>query len=106
MIWLGNLLVSLVTSVVGYFGAKLSQKTIFATAALAAFVALTSACILAIKAIAMAIVFALPGWAAPWIGMLLPGNTAACIGAIVAARTAVTIYRYHVEGLKIASYIT
>jgi len=106
VIWLGNLLLTFVTQVISYFGLRLGQKTLFATAAVAAFAALTAACILAIKALAVGIVYALPPWAAPGIGMLIPGNMAACIGAIVGARTAVAIYRYHVEGLKLASYIT
>lgn len=106
MVWLGNLLVTLVTSIVSYIGLQLSKRAIFATAAVAAFLGLTSACIVAIKALAMGIVYALPGWMAPSIGMLLPSNLAACIGALVGAKVAVAIYRYHVETLKLVSYIT
>lgn len=104
-VWLGNLLVGLVSSIVTYFALRLSKKTIFATAAIAAFLALTGACVAVIKAAAVAIIYNLPGWASS-IGMLLPTNTAACIGALVSAKTAVTIYRYQVETLKLASYIT
>lgn len=106
MIWLANFFVGLVTKLVAYFGLRLSQKTIFATAAVAAFTALTAACMAAVKATAVAIVVALPPWAAGSIGMLIPANTGACLGAIVSARMSVAIYRYHVESLKLASYIT
>lgn len=106
MIWLGNLLVSLVASVVTYVGARLSQKTIFATAAVAAFAAITGAFVIAIKAIAVGIVYALPSWMAGPVGMILPTNLAACIGAIVGAKMAVAIYQYHLENLKLVSYIT
>lgn len=106
MIWLGNLLVGFVTSVVAYFGLQLSKKTVFAAAAVAAFVALTSACIMVIKAAALGIVYALPAFMAPTIGMLIPTNFAACVGAIMSAKTAVLIYRYHTETLRLVSYIT
>jgi len=105
VIWLGNLFVTLVTSIVSYIGLQLSKKTIFATAAVAAFLALTSACVLAIKAAAVAAIYSLPSWMGS-VGMLLPSNTAACIGALMSAKTAVMIYRYHVENLKIVSFIT
>lgn len=106
MVWLGNLLVSLVTSIVTYFGAKLSQKTIFATAAVTAFAAITAAFVVAIKALAVGLVYSLPSFMAPTIGMLLPSNLAVCIGAIVGAKLAVAIYQYHLENLKLVSYIT
>lgn len=106
MIWLGNLLVSLVTSIVTYFGAKLSQKTIFATAAVTAFSAITAAFVVAIKAIAMGLVYTLPGWMAGAVGTMLPTNLAACLGAIVGAKMAVAIYQYHLENIKLISYIT
>lgn len=106
MIWLGNLFVTLVTNLVSYIGLQLSKKTLFATAAVAAFLALTSACIVVIKAAAVGILYALPGWMSVGVGMLLPSNMAACIGALMSAKTAVLIYRYHVENLKIVSYIT
>jgi len=106
MIWLGNLFVGLVTSVVSWFGLQLAKKTVFATAAVAAFLALTAACVIALKAAAIGIVYALPGFMAPSIGMLLPPNLTACIGALMSAKTAVMIYRYHVENLKLVSYIT
>lgn len=105
VLWLGNLLVGMVSAIVTHFALRLSKKTVFAAAAVAAFLALTAACIAAIKLAAVGIIYALPSWASG-IGMLLPSNTAACIGAIVGAKTAVTIYRYNVESLRLASYIT
>jgi hypothetical protein len=99
-------MVTLVTNIVAYIGLQLSKKTVFATAAVAAFFALTAACVLVIKAAAVGILYTLPGWMSAGIGMLLPYNTAACIGALMSAKTAVLIYRYHVENLKLVSYIT
>lgn len=106
MIWLGNLVLAIVTNVVAWFGIQLSKKTLFATAAVTAFLALTAACVLALKAAAIGIVYALPAFMAPSIGMLLPSNLPLCIGALMSAKTAVMIYRYHVENLKLISYIT
>lgn len=106
MIWLGNLFVALVTSIVSWFGLQLAKKTVFATAAVAAFLALTGALVIALKAAAVGIVYAMPGFMVSAVGMLLPGNLAACIGALMSAKTAVLIYRYHVENLKLVSHIT
>lgn len=106
MVWLGNLLVGLTSTVLTWFGLQLGKKTIYATAAVAAGLALTSACILAIKALTVGIVYALPGWMSGAIGAMIPGNAPACIGAIVGAKVAVWIYQYQMENLKIVSYIT
>lgn len=105
MVWLANFFVQLAGSVLTWFGLQLSKKTVFATAAVSAFLALTSAMVLAVKGLAVGIIYAIPAWAGS-IGMLLPSNLAVCIGALVSARVAVWIYRYHVETLKLVSYIT
>jgi hypothetical protein len=105
MIWLGNLLVSLVASIVAYLGLSLSKKTLFATAAITGFIALTTAFIAVVKGLMVAIQYSMPSWIAPGF-YVLPSNVAACLGAYVAARIARSIYNYHVETLKLASYIT
>lgn len=106
MVWLANFFVSLAAGIITYFGKEVSKKTLFATAAVAAFVALTVAFVVAVKALAVGVVYALPAWAGPYIGMLLPTNLAVCLGALISARLALAIYRYHVETLKLVSYIT
>lgn len=106
MVWLANFFVSLVGSVVGYFGQSLAKKTLFATAAIAAFLALTTAFVLVVKALLVGIVYVLPPWAASVAGLMLPSNFSVCISALISARVARWIYEYHVETLKLISYIT
>ncbi len=105
MVWFANWVLGLVTTIVGWLGLHLSKKTMFATAAIAAFVSITAAMIVAVKALAMGIIYALPPWAGT-IGMLIPTNAALCIGALVSAKGAVFVYRYHLETVKLAAWVT
>jgi len=106
MVWLANFFVSLAGSILGYFGQALTKKTLFATAAVAAFVSLTTAFVLVVKALLVGIVYVLPPWAASVAGLILPSNFSVCISALISARIARWIYDYHVQTLKLVSYIT
>lgn len=106
MPWLAGHLLKLVGWIVGLFGLKISQKALFGASALAAFVAITSAFVLATKALVIGLVWSLPAWAAPGVAAFLPTNTALCIGAVLGVKMARAIYNYHVTGLKLVSYIT
>lgn len=106
MLWLGNVLVTLFGSLASFFAAYVSKKVALTAAALASFAALTAAFAAAVKALITTIIWTLPDWAAAGAGLFLPPNLAACLGALFAARVARWIYEYHVQNLKIASYIT
>jgi len=101
-----NFFLSLVGALASFFGLSLAKKTMFATAAVAASLALTAAFILVIKGLTVGIVATLPAWAQTGAGLFIPGNTAACIGALISARVGRWIYDYHMETLKLVSYIT
>lgn len=105
MVWLANWALGLVTTLVGFFGLHLSKKTMFAGAAIAAFVAITAVMVASVKALAMTLIYALPPWAGS-IGMLIPSNAAVCIGALVSAKGAVFVYRYHLETVRLAAWVT
>lgn len=106
MIWLGNLFVGLVSAVLSYVGAHLAKKTVFALAAVAAALSLTAAFVFVIKGLLAGMSLVLPDWAVVGAAMFLPSNTALCISALISARVARWIYDYHMETLRLVSYIT
>ena len=107
MAWLGGLLVSLFGSVLTYFAERLTKKTALIVTALAVFLGLTTAFVFAVKALLLAgMVYGLPGWLGSAAGAIVPSNLPACVAAYVAARLVRWVYDYHVQTLKIASYIT
>lgn len=106
MIWLANIFLGLVQSLLTILGVSLAKKAVYAATAAAALLALTTAFIAVVKALLYGIVATLPAWAATGAALLLPSNLSACISAILAAKIARWIYDYHVETLKLVSYIT
>ncbi len=106
MVWIGNLLVTLITQALAFFGINLAKKTVFALAALSAMLALTAAFVVASKALLMGAIAVLPAWAHTGAAMIVPPNLSAVIGAYFGARVGRWIYDYHMAGLKIVSYIT
>lgn len=106
MVWLANFFLGLVQSLLAILGLSLAKKAVYAATAAAALLALTTAFILAVKALFTGIVFVLPAWAQVGAGLFLPSNLPACIGALISARIARWIYDYHVATLKLVSSIT
>lgn len=106
MLWLGQLLAALVGSVATFFATQITKKVALTAAALTAFTALTAAFAAVVKGLLTSIIYQLPDWAAAGAGLFLPPNLAACIGALITARIARWIYDYHIQSLKLASYIT
>lgn len=101
---LATWLVGLIGNVVGYFGIQLTKKTLFATAAVAAFLLLTTAFIIAIKAMLLGIAVSMPDLASSAY-YFIPTNTASCISLLFSARMARFIYDYNVQTLKIVASI-
>lgn len=98
--WLG----ALFSGLAGLITQWLANKTVFATAVVAGFLALTTAFTAAMGAIASTVSGSLPSWAIG-VGYLIPDNAAACFSAIVSARIARWIYDYHKEVLKTAAQV-
>ena len=105
MIWLANIFANLVGSLAGLVGLQLAKRTIFATAAIAAALALTMAFTLGIQALLGGIVYVAPAIVQQG-AYLLPSNVSACLGAIVSAKIGRAIYDYHMTTLKIAASIS
>lgn len=97
--------VTLVTSVLGYFGQKLAGKALYTAAAIAACVSLTVALTLFIKGLIAGIVYASPAWLADG-AMFIPSNAAFCISAVLSAKAAKFVYEWNMQNLKFAAYIT
>ncbi|CAG4883762.1 conserved membrane protein of unknown function [Georgfuchsia toluolica] len=106
LVWLGNLLLTVVTSAVSFFGLQLAKKTIYLATALAAFLAMTVTFVGVVHALLSAIVYAMPSSMAEGADLILPSNFSACIGSLIAAKIARWIYDYHVESLRIAASVT
>jgi len=104
--WFASFFLQIATSIASILGISLAKKTIFATAAIAAFTAVTGAFVLIIKGLLMGLVYTLPPWAAQGVGLFLPTNLSACISIILGAKIARWLYEYYVEAIKIFSYIT
>lgn len=87
-----------------FFGLQLTKKTAYAVAAIAAFLGLTTAFTLGIKAMLSGIVYAFPDIPAAAFAFI-PSNAAICISTLFAARMARFIYDYNVQALKIVASI-
>lgn len=75
-------------------------------AAAATFVTLTLAMWGVMIAAITALSYSMPSWLSSGIAQVIPANLPACVSALVSARLARAIYEWHVENLKIMSYIT
>lgn len=99
-----TLVVSLFSSIAGFFGLQLAKKTLFATAAIAAGLVLTLAMFAAIKGMIAGLAYAFPPWAGGWFAAVIPSNAPAVISTIIAAKVARFVYDYNMENLKLASF--
>jgi hypothetical protein len=105
---LGGLLLSLFTGLASFFGRWFAKKGALAAAAIATFTGLTAALYTGMIALIAGIVAALPSSSA-WpmaMWLFLPDNAAAVVSVCLGVDTAVGLYRWNVENLRIASYIT
>lgn len=105
---LAGLMTSLFAGLASFFGRWFAKKTALAAAAIATFTGLTVALYTGMVAIVAGVVTALPGDSA-WpmaMWLFLPDNAAAVVSVVLSVDTAVALYRWNVENLRIASYIT
>jgi len=103
-----GLFASLFASLAGFFGAWLTKKAAFAAAAIATFgiltVGITAVIATAINAVLVAP--GLPAAVALGIKIFLPSNLPAILSTVIGADAAIALYRWNVENLKLAAYIT
>ena len=83
-----------------------TKKVAMGLATVALFVALTAAMAAAIYGLLVGITYSLNGTWACYIGMWIPSNGPAAIGAIVSARTIRWAYDLNYANIKAISYIT
>lgn len=95
-----NLFGGLFTMLVGMFGLRLAV----ATAAVAAFTALTLALYGAMAILVGSLATAFPNGAAPALGvwLVVPDNGPLCLAAIFACDAACALYRWNLTGVRFA----
>lgn len=105
---LGGLFVGLFGALVDFFVKYVTKKVALMSAALATFLLLTLAFWAAVTAALLGVAVTFPGGDAVAIGvwLMVPDNAPLCLSAIVAVDTAVGLYRWNVENLRFASYVT
>ncbi len=105
---LGGLFVGLFSGLVDFFVKYVTKKTAFAAAAVATFAVLTVAFYAAISLALVGIAYSFPGGGAVAIGvwLVVPDNAPACLSAIVGVDTAVGLYRWNLENMRLAAYVT
>jgi hypothetical protein len=106
---LGALVTSLFGGIATFFAGFIAKKAAFALAAVATFAALTVAFVAAIQAVAAGITVAFPE-SSPiilsLIWVVLPDNAALCVTACIGADTAVALYRWNSENVRLASMVS
>lgn len=103
---LGGLLVTLFSGLASYLSAWMAKKAAFAVAAIATFGLLTVALIAALQALVAGVVLAFPEVdpvVLSIVWMVLPDNATTCVGIAIAADTAIALYRWNVENLRLAT---
>lgn len=105
---LASLLAGLFAALVEFFARYFTKKVALATAAVAAFGALTLALWAAVTVALAGVAYSFPGGSAVAVGvwLMVPDNGPACISAIISIDTAVGLYRWNMENLRFASYVS
>lgn len=105
---LGGLLVGIFSGLTDFFVRFVTKKTALGAAAVTVFSGLTLALFASIGALLQGIVAVFPTDSAILMGLwvAIPDNTQAVVSAVIAADTAVALYRWNVENLRLLSYIT
>lgn len=95
---------SLLGSLAGFFGQWMTKKAAMGTAALAALGALTFGFWVSLKALMTGILVVAPAFCE--LSWLIPNNTAACVSVVISATVVRAVYDWHIENIKVLSYIT
>lgn len=105
---LAGLLASIFSGIVGFLTRWLSKKLAFGIAAVAVFASLTLVLWAAIGAALSTVVVMIPGDSRVLMGLwvAIPDNAQTILAATVAADTAIALYRWNVENLRLLAYVT
>lgn len=105
---LGGLFMLLFSALTEFFVKYVTKKMALMAAAVATFIALTLGFWAAVTAALAGIAYTFPGGSAVAVGvwLMVPDNAPACFSALLAVDTAVGLYRWNVENLRLASYVT
>lgn len=105
---LAGFLGGLFAGLADFFARWFTKKVAFAAAAVATFAALTLALYGAVSALLAGVVLSFPGGGpvAAGVWLMVPDNGPLCVAAMVSIDTAVALYRWNVENLRLAAYIT
>lgn len=104
---LAGLFVTLFGNIAAWFGAWLTKKAALGAAAVTTFGILTGAFYGAMSLLIAGLVTTFPAvehQALLWVA--LPDNVALFVAATIGADTAVALYRWNVENLRLTAYIT
>lgn len=105
---LAGLLVSMFSCLVDFFVRWLTKKAAIGLAAVAVFAGLTLVLWAAIGAALATVVAVVPADSYFLMGMwvAIPDNAQAVVSATVACDTAIALYRWNVQNLRLMSYVT
>lgn len=105
---LAGLLVTLFGSLFQAFLKFASQKVALAAAAITTFGALTVALLAGLSTIIAGLHATLPNMPGLMTGIwvAMPDSTVPCIGAYFAADTAIALYAWNTQNLRLAAYVT
>lgn len=105
---LGGLFMGLFAGFAEFLAKYVTKKMALAGAAVATFATLTAAFYVAVTATLVGISMTFPGGSAVAVGvwLMVPDNAPACISAIISCDTAVGLYRWNMENIRLASYVT
>jgi len=97
-------LAALFGSLAGFFGQWMTKKAALGTAALAAVAGLSVGFWVALKGLMAGVLVAAPVLCQ--LSWLIPSNASVCFAVVVSATVVRAVYDWHVQNIKILSYIT
>lgn len=106
---LAGLIGSLFGGLASFFAQFMAKKAAFAVAAVAAFTALTVALVAAMQAMIAGVVVVFPetnGIVLTAIWVALPDSATTLIGMVLSADAVIALYRWNVQNLQLASYVS
>lgn len=105
---IAGLLAGLFSGLTDFFVKWFTKKVAIGVAAVTVFAGLTLALFGTISALFVGLISYLPADSALLVGLWVafPPNLPAVMSALIAADTAIALYRWNVENLKLLSYIT
>lgn len=104
---LGSLLVSLFGGLATFLAQWMAKKAAFAVAAIATFGALTIALYGGLAALIAGLLVAFPGGIpGTFLWLAVPDSAPVAVASCIAADTAIALYTWNSENLRLASYVT